>query len=137
MFAPKLLIQYISSLSLFAEYWIACWLLNLHCIVLQFRCLSHFMHLVSLPLSHSLFAAVGNRKAIGNNFMFVIRPIREVPHIHTKLKQSKCYSCSCWKSSVVNIDVDFIAYNVTIIRWFLLVVQQWEIQGLNKLWHRK
>lgn len=95
-FVPRLLIQHVSWLPLFAQYWIACWLrlvvLNLHCCGLQFCSLFPFSYTLLLFLSHSLFAAVGNGKAIGNNPLFVIRPISTVSHIYTTLKQSKCFA---------------------------------------------
>jgi hypothetical protein len=126
-FAHRLLIQHISSLPLFAQYWIACWLelvvLHLNCCVLQFCSLFHFSYTLYLFLSHSLFAAVWNRKAIGNNPVFVIWPISAVSHIYTRLKQSKCYAVvHIKKGSLANIAVKFMAlrchnYSLILIGW--------------------
>jgi hypothetical protein len=126
-FAHKLLMRPIPLLPLFAQYWIACWpeLVALHlncCVAISFS-LFHFSYALSLFPSHSLFAAVWNRKAIGNNPVFVIWPISAVSHIYTRMEQSKCYAViHIKKGSMANIAVKFMAlrcrnYSLILIGW--------------------
>jgi hypothetical protein len=134
-FVPGLLMQSVCCLPLLAHDWIARWLvLNLHRCLLQFCTLFHSHVPCFSSLSHSLFAAVGNGKAIGSNPVFAIRPISTVSHIYTRLEQSKCFAVVHIKKTFTgkhllsSCDITifrwFLLADVTIIRWFLLVIHQ-------------